>query len=69
MADHAQKVLEQTLDAALERGVAIIAERHSILSRIVQDGVSADSRDALTLRFVELGRLWHLLTAPCETQH
>ncbi|WP_158810354.1 hypothetical protein [Beijerinckia sp. L45] len=64
-----QKVLDQTIEIVLDRGSAIIAERHDILTRMIEDDIAESEREALAQRFLHLGIQWHLLTATGQTKH
>ena len=63
------QVLEQTIDITLDRGSEIIAERHDILTRMIEDDIADTEREALAQRFLYLGIQWHLLTAVGQTKH
>jgi hypothetical protein len=64
-----QQVPEQTIDFTIDRGSEIIAERHDILTRMLDDDIAEPEREALAQRFVHLGIQWHLLTATGQTKH
>lgn len=69
MTARAQKVPRQTIDVVLGRGSEIIAERHDILTRMIEDDIAASEREVLAQRFLYLGIQWHLLTATGQTKH